>query len=200
MSLRRTGMDREILQSLTDEALMKEYQQGSFEAFNILYERHSQKVYAYLRKRLNRKEEVEDVFQQVFSKLHTSRQNYEEKYLFLQWLFVIARTSLIDHERKRYHKSEISAESQWLESLTKEEPPHQSDGSPYLKNLSPIQKQIVTLKIMDDLTYEEIGSMLKITESNARQILSRAYKKIRKFLRSSTTSAEESKACDGDKT
>ena len=84
------------LSSLTDEKLMKLYQQGDYEAFQVLYERHNRKVYNYLLKRLSDDDPLEDIFQNIFVKLHKSRMKYDHKFLFLKWLYTLSRNELLD--------------------------------------------------------------------------------------------------------
>ncbi|MBI2026882.1 MAG: sigma-70 family RNA polymerase sigma factor [Deltaproteobacteria bacterium] len=174
------------LTQLPDEALMKEYQLGSFEAFEILYERHSSKVFSYLRRRLTRSEIVDEVFQQIFSKIHSSRHTYHNKYTFLQWLFVVVKSTLIDERRKSSSQKETSADPQLLENIDAPCISNENDfsgASTFLKDLSPVQKEVISFKIINDLSYEEIAKRLQISQSNARQILSRAYKKMRTVLK-----------------
>lgn len=59
--------DKTKLIELSDEELMKRYQFGEFEAFEVLYNRHSGRVFGYLCKRTSR-ENASDLVQEVFLK------------------------------------------------------------------------------------------------------------------------------------
>src|SRR3954466_12690289 len=87
---------------------MRRYILGDNEAFRLLYARHSGRVYAYLRKKLDSPQETDEVFQACFLKFHQARDQYNPKYPILQWLYVISRTTLLDHVRKEGRQVQIA--------------------------------------------------------------------------------------------
>jgi len=86
--------------SLSGADLMTRYQQGDMEAFDHLYNKYKSLVYGYLMKRIGNHTEVDEIFQDVFLRLHRSRSGYNSKYPFRPWLFAILKNGLIDHYRK----------------------------------------------------------------------------------------------------
>jgi len=88
-------MDESVKQKLSDEELMSLYITGDFAAFEILYKRHSGRVFDYLKKKVSA-ETPQDLLQEIFAKLHKSRAKYNPQYPFLPWLFTISRNSLMD--------------------------------------------------------------------------------------------------------
>lgn len=174
--------------TLTDEELMKSYQGGDASAFEKLYSRHSARVYGYLRKRLTRKEDADELLQKIFLKLHHSRNRFDSQYLFTQWLFVIARTSLLDHFRKtgrnQEHLSEVNFEKE-LERLSQPAAIETQDLD-LLKTLPEDQQKILEWRVMDEDSYEEIAKRLGKSEASIRQIVSRAIRKLRSSLEKPT--------------
>ena len=83
---------------LQDSRLMELYQKGDEKAFDLIYSRNKDKVYSYLKKRLYGQNEdlIEDVFQNIFIKLHKSRHLYKSELPYNKWLYTICRTVLID--------------------------------------------------------------------------------------------------------
>lgn len=169
---------------LTDEKLMKAYQTGDAQAFETLYSRNAPKIYSYLCARLKRKELVDECFQMVFSKFHRMRHRYDSTYSVEQWLYVISKSTLIDHFRKEARGVPISSKNSIEEldipseeSLILEEQPDLP-----LDALTPQQKQVVQWRIMDEFSYEEIAKRLNESETNIRQIFSRAVKKLRSLV------------------
>ncbi|MDH5752558.1 MAG: RNA polymerase sigma factor, partial [Deltaproteobacteria bacterium] len=73
---------------------MSAYQAGDMDSFRELYEAHKGRVMGYLHSRLNDQDEAEDVFQQVFLKLHRYRHRYRSEVPFLPWLFTITRNAM----------------------------------------------------------------------------------------------------------
>jgi RNA polymerase sigma-70 factor (ECF subfamily) len=89
------------LKSLTDEELMVAYQEGNDRAFSVLYNRHSGKLFGYLKNKLKDSHLAEDVFQATFLKLHRNRSRYDPSFPFLPWLFTVCKTVMIDQTRKK---------------------------------------------------------------------------------------------------
>ena len=175
--------------SLTDEQLMLSYQRGDLAAFETLYQRTSGRVYGYLRKRLNRSEDTDEVLQQVFMKLHHARHQYLGEHHFQHWLFVICRTTLFDFLRKNQRQlnkqTDLSIEE--FEQITSTQFPSPSfetidSVAPRIeKMLSTEQSQILKWRVLDELTYQEISARLNKTESMVRQSFSRSVKKLKRL-------------------
>lgn len=173
--------------SKSTETLMLEYQKGDTLAFEVLYRQVSPKLYGYLLKKISR-EEADDVFQKTFLKIHRFRDQYDPQYRFEQWLFVIARSVLLDHlkQKKRGVMGMIDSTIETIEEIaapvsqTADVAAYTSQGDAVSLNLlSEQQRQIVELRVSDDLSYREIANRLKQSETNVRQIFSRAIKKLR---------------------
>ncbi len=165
---------------------MLAYAAGDYSAFETLYQKHSGKVYAYLRRKLSSSEEVDEVFQKVFMKVHQARRKYRPEYLFAQWLFVIAKTSTLDHFRKQKRQVQTDDIAQFGDIFEAEV--SQNHGGVALKgekeltileDLPSDQRAAVEKRILEDLSYEEIARQLQKTESNVRKLVSRALKKLR---------------------
>jgi RNA polymerase sigma-70 factor (ECF subfamily) len=117
-------------------------------------------------------------------KLHKTRFQFDPKYLFDQWLFVIARSVMLDYlkQKKRYETHIINEDpSEIADPLSQMDHPHSYTQveMPEVAGLSKEQKEVLMLKVMDDLTYREIAEKLKRTEVGVRQIFSRAIKKLK---------------------
>jgi RNA polymerase sigma-70 factor, ECF subfamily len=177
--------------SVPDEGLMQAYLAGDARAFEELYRRHSGRVYAYLRKRLPSPEEADEVFQAVFLKAHRSRSSYQPKYPVIQWLFVIARTSLVDHLRKtgRNEAAARQAEAD-QDRLVSRTTPDQALGvsggseEDLLRQLPSEQKRVVEMRVLEDRDYLEIARQLGKTQASVRQIYSRAIRRLRALVAS----------------
>lgn len=165
----------ERLENLSDEELMRLYQDANEEAFNVLYRRHSGRVYGFLRSRLSSAQASSDVFQAAFLKLHRSREQYDPDLPFVPWLFTVVRTSLLDWHKKQAHEGPVLTANDNLASPIAEEPIRSVDLSP----LSPTQRSVIEMRYMEELSFEEIAKRLEVSPSNARQILSRSLKSLR---------------------
>lgn len=164
---------------------MLAYANGDMEAFEALYQRHKQRIFGFLLKKLKNRSEAEEVFQTTFSKLHVARKNYRQDIPFLPWVFTIARNALIDHIRKRdaYQKhvttSEVAVET-YSEQVGADPPDHFEVTG--LARLTETQRQALELRFNQGLTFAEIAEQLQTSAENSRQIISRAIRKLRKLM------------------
>jgi RNA polymerase sigma-70 factor (ECF subfamily) len=163
---------------LEDEKLMKLYQEEEFLAFDVLYNRHKDRVYSYLKKRLHKQSDIDEVFQNAFLKFHKSKHNYDEKYLLVQWIYTIVRSELLDFCKKK--KVEI-IEFDDAQHGAKSDESFELDLSEF-KTLTDKERIALQKRFYSDEDYEEISAVLNTSQANARKIISRALGKIRKKL------------------
>ena len=88
------------LKKLTDGELLDCYADGEEAAFREIVNRYKNGLYAFLRLFLNRHELVEDVFQETFLQLFTSRESFDRNRPLRPWLFTIAANKAKDALRK----------------------------------------------------------------------------------------------------
>ncbi len=165
-----------VFDSTSDEELMRAYQGGDSAAFEILFLRHRARVFGFLLKKLKVRSEAEDVFQATFMKLHSSRKHYDPSFKFTPWLFTICQSVLKDHYRTRNRNLEDANEE-----LIKKTPANRSDDlSISFETLDQNQKAAIEMRYLEDLSFDEIANKLHTSPSNARQLVSRAIRKIRR--------------------
>jgi len=92
---------------LTDGELLILYIEGEETAFSEIVSRYKNGLYAFLRMFLNRKELVEDVFQETFLQLFNSRESFDTSRPLRPWLFTIAANKAKDALRKWQRKNAI---------------------------------------------------------------------------------------------
>ncbi len=161
-------------ESSSGEELMKAYQNGASRAFDLLYQRHSGRVYGFLISRLKNRAQADDIFQASFLKLHQARHHYNPSFPFLPWLFTVCKSVMLDALRKEKTNREDLIENDYivpaLESVS------QRVDLDILKGL---QKTAVELRYQEGFSFEEIAVKLETTPSNIRQIISRGIRKLK---------------------
>lgn len=169
----------EALKNLSAEELMLQYQTGSpdeaYAAFSELYGRYNGRVYSFLLKKTKNAAETEDLMQKVFLKIHESKHLYKSKFKFEQWLFVIARSQALDFFR---------ASSRYANRLKK----YEADSTPLsheaidldeLNTLDVDQRELLEMKFIDELSYQEISQVLRKSEVSLRKSVSRLLLKLK---------------------
>ena len=94
-------------EQLTDADLLRRYMQGDEAAFREIVGRYKNSLYAFLKQFLNRTDLVEDVFQETFLQLFTSRESFDLSRPLRPWLFTIAANKAKDALRKSQRTSAV---------------------------------------------------------------------------------------------
>src|SRR5947209_19531444 len=94
--------------------------QGDRAAIRFLYLRYADNIYGYARSIVRNDHDAEDIVQQVFTRMMTAIQSYEQRSVpFSAWLLRITHNMAIDHVRRR---ARISEEPE--EAISLDEPAH----------------------------------------------------------------------------
>jgi RNA polymerase sigma-70 factor, ECF subfamily len=84
-------------------ALIRSALIGDASAYRTFLTEASAHVRGYLKRRLQRAADVEDLVQEVLFAIHNKRHTYDTTRPVTSWLFAIAQYKLIDHLRRRRH-------------------------------------------------------------------------------------------------
>jgi RNA polymerase sigma-70 factor, ECF subfamily len=90
-------------------ALFKSGLVGDASAYKTFLTEASGHVRGYLKRRLQRSADVEDLVQEVLLAVHNKRHTYDTARPVTSWLFAIAQYKLIDHLRRRRHDAHTVA-------------------------------------------------------------------------------------------
>ena len=91
----------------TDAELLNRYAAGDEAAFREIVSRYKNSLYVFLRHFLNRQDLIEDIFQETFLQLFTSRESFDTTRPLRPWLFTIAANKAKDALRKQQRKATI---------------------------------------------------------------------------------------------
>jgi RNA polymerase sigma-70 factor (ECF subfamily) len=92
----------------TDAELLEQYKAGNELAFREIVDRYKNPLYSFLRRFLNKQDLVEDVFQETFLQLYTSKDKFDSSRPLHPWLFTIAANKAKDALRKMQRTSAMS--------------------------------------------------------------------------------------------
>ena len=168
-----------MLNEQTDEELMTMYRMGDEEAFSALYKRHSSKIYGYLRAKTSSDVLAREIFQVTFLKLHATRDRYRSDLPFLPWIFSICRNELIDTMRKK--KRNLEDATEWLPEIAVQAGENEEKNPLPLESLQGTQRKALELRYQEELSFEKIAERLGTSQANARQLVSRGVKALRKL-------------------
>ena len=168
--------------------LVKQAKSGNTDAFGKLYDIYYPKIYRYIYWRINNKEDVEDLTEQVFLNVWQGLKKYRFKGIpFISWLYRIAHNLVVDFYRTKKETFELKDKILISEKTSPEDVLQKKFQQKRLisaiKNLTDIQQQIIYFKFFDDLTNKEISHIVRKSEGAVRVIQCRALKSLRKILK-----------------
>lgn len=169
---------------MQDRKYIDRFQAGDFDAFGVLYEKYIDTIFAFVYRKTSDREVAEDITSQVWIKVLKSLEFFGEKENagFKSWIYCIANNTVIDYYRtkKEYWDIEHIREI-WISEAFADEIDDRdrlTDVLEYMNNLKTIEREIVTLRIWDDMSYKEIAKVVWKKPDNCKKILSRALAKI----------------------
>ena len=189
---------RRSLDSLSNEELIAEFNQGRLEAFELLVNRFERPLFFYTLRRIQNDEAARDVVQETFLKLTQHAHRYDPNSPLSAWLYTIARNKCIDYLRKRRHR-EVSID----QSIGADEDVNlhyflQDDGpdgvelaeareialriDTALQEINSDQREIFLLREVHGLKFVEIADLLSISENTVKSRMRYALESLRKHL------------------
>ena len=162
---------------------------GDRGAFGELVERHQRAVFALIAARIGRRPEVEDLAQEAFLKAYESLRSLRDASRFGGWVLKIASNMAL-RWRERESRAPVTQTLGEPEqkpgpgaSDREEDPAAEIPIMPYLGKLREADQQVVVLRYVQDLSFDDIAIQLSISTGNARVRLHRAIRKLRALLK-----------------
>lgn len=138
-------------------------------------------VYRFILKNLRHEEDARDVVQTAFEKMWRNRQEVDAQ-KSKSYLFTVAYHQMIDHIRK---VKRIQLREEFTEDARVQNKPANNlkkvlDEA--LARLSETQRTLVLLKDYEGYSYEEIGGITGLNESQVKVYLHRARMQLKEYL------------------
>ena len=186
--------------TLSDEALLTQYKQGNQRAFRVLVQRYTTPIYNLALRLLRDPMEAENVTQDTFLRVVTSLDRVRLDLPFKPYLFQIAVNLCRDQARKNRpllfsdidsnpsYSEDGSASETTSESVADDSPPAwerlekeelQARLHDALGTLSPAYQTVISLRYIEEFSYEEIAQALNLPLNTVRTQLRRAKEQLK---------------------
>jgi len=175
---------------MADAELIHRCQQGDHAAFEELVKRSERRVYGLIYQIVRSTNDVEDIAQEVFTKLFFSLPQFRLDASFDAWLYRIAVNQCYDYLRRRKRNPQVTQadlseeEAAFFESdesVTLARPADISKrmeikqlAENLLSALPPKERSLLILKEIEQLSIEELASIFKTSKSAIKLRLFRA--------------------------
>jgi RNA polymerase sigma-70 factor (ECF subfamily) len=181
---------------LTDEQLIKKFQDGDVNAFNKIVYRFKDRLLNFIYRFVNDIDKAEDLLQDTFLKLYTHKDSYKEIAKFSTWLYTIAanlsKTELRKiKRRKTFSITELSRDDkEFVISSDSIGPDDESIINNFEKNIQqaleilPIDfKTIIILRDIQELSYDEISKIMSLPIGTVKSRINRGRMKLQELLK-----------------
>lgn len=180
---------------IPDAVLLKKYLQGDENSLAILIERHQSKIYGFIYSKVSDRDLSDDIFQDTFVKVVKSLKinGYQEEGKFVSWVTRIAHNLIIDHYRRSKKNTMINSSNNLYEKdyfidhgANAEEQiidiQISNDLSKMIDLLPDDQKEVVKMRMYDDLSFKEIAEMTNVSINTALGRMRYAIINLRKMM------------------
>jgi len=176
-----------------DKDLVERCRQGQDEAWRELVDRFGQKVYSVAYHFTLKREDAEELSQEIFLKIFENLHRYEGTFPLVAWVVSISRNLCIDRYRrlKREKSFRFVSDEAVAPLLTSSDDPaalalRKERTRMLFSALSEIPEdlaEILVLRDLDGLAYEEIGQALELPEGTVKSRLFRARAEVARRIR-----------------
>ena len=170
----------DVLKTAEDRELILSYLDGNQRAFEILLNRHRERIYTSIYLFVKDRDLAEDIFQDVFIKivktLRNGKYNHEGK--FLQWALRISYNMCVDNFRKSKRRTKVSS-TETFDIFDVLESGEESMETKMIKSqlhkqvralvdeLPAEQREVVILRHYADMSFKEISQLTRVSINTA---------------------------------
>jgi RNA polymerase sigma-70 factor (ECF subfamily) len=164
--------------------------QGDPEAFSVLVERYSARIYGTCFNYLGNRQDAEDCVQETFVKAFRCMAEYRFRSSIYTWLYRIAVNTCLDFKRKN-NRAIVYSLDEALETEDSQVFSQIPDTAPLpdeqveeketramireeIDRLPGYLREILIMRDLEGLSYHELASLLQLTEGTVKSRLSRA--------------------------
>ena len=188
--------ERDKSKKPTDEELIERFQNNDIYAFDLIVKRYKNQLLNFIYRFLGNAEEAEDLVQETFLRVYRNRNAYQKVAKFSTWIYTIAgnlaKTELRKRKRRKFFSitdlgyddkdydisDEAFSPEKSVDSTIKEEIIHRE-----IKALSPKFRQVILLRDVHELSYEEISQIVKIPLGTVKSRVNRGRLKLQDRLK-----------------
>ena len=169
------------LKKLTDDRLVSMFSNGNNQAFDVLLERHKDRIFNYIYNMVKDEDLANDIFQETFVKaIMTIKQGrYSADGKFASWISRIAHNAVIDHFRQEKSQGTISTDEADYDILNRRELAEDTiediiidrsirdDVRALIQSLPAEQRQVLIMRYYNNLSFKEIAEKTGVSINTA---------------------------------
>ncbi len=186
----RTRVDYE---NTPEGALVRRAQNGDESAFQEIVERYQSKVFSIIHGIVRQRNDVEDIAQQVFTKIYFSMRNFDFRSSLITWVYKITVNECFDYLRKKKVRKLVYESDMSEDEARRVENSENGSGRgvradttlarrdyviKLLERVSGEERDLLMLKEVEGYSVEEMARRLNMNENTIKVKLFRARQKL----------------------
>ena len=174
------------MEEKTDKQIYKEFLLGNKNSFEDIVIRYKDSIIYFLQKYVKNLDIAEDLAQDVFVYILINKRSYKFEYSLKTYLYTIAKSKALNYIKRE--KRIVQLDEMQFEDLEElEEKIFRNEKIENLKNsikkLKIEYQNAIYLADIEELSYKEIGHILKKSEGSVKVLVHRARKTLEKILK-----------------
>ena len=172
---------------ITDKELYQRYLQGDNNAFEEIVKRHKDHIIYFISRYTKNTDIAEDISQDVFVYLLVNKEQYDFKYSFKTYLYMIAKCRAINYiNREKRAISGLNYENLYIEDNDLEEIVYKNEKTKEIRKvinkLKPDYQAVICLTSLEGFKYKEVAKIMDKNVGQIKVMLNRAKKKLKEVL------------------
>ena len=174
-------------------ALVRRAQGGDQSAFQEIVERYQSKVFSIIHGIVRQRNDVEDIAQQVFTKIYFSMRNFDFRSSLITWIYKITVNECFDYLRKKKVRKLVYESDMSEDEARRVENSENGSGRgvradttlarrdyvvKLLERVSGEERDLLMLKEVEGYSVEEMARRLNMNENTIKVKLFRARQKL----------------------
>ncbi len=191
---RQTSSDMELIDAFLD---------GNLVAYDLLIDRYKDKIFRMILSLVGDAHDAEELAQDIFVIIFTKLQTFKRTAMFSTWLYAIVQNRVNNYRIRKKIRQSLSLD--WLMEESGFDPSDQKESfdasledkerimllNKSLDKLPFKWRQVLILRELNDLSYEEVAAVLKCSIGTVKSRLFRAKEKLKAIIESSPHSKEQ---------
>ena len=172
----------------TADALLQRARQWDETALAHIYDTYAPAIYRYVYRRTGHTNTAEEITAETFHRfLVALKQGSGPTDYLSAWLYRVAHNLIVDFYRRQPTQEPATLEDvvlaegdQGVEQLERRTQVEQARAA--LRQLTPLQQQVITLRFLEEMSNEEVGRVIERTEGAVKALQHRALNSLRRLL------------------
>lgn len=180
-----------VVSECDDRQLIEQFLGGDERSFNLLVERHRERIYLLIWRMVRNREDALDLSQEVFVKAYRKLKSFRHESNFYTWLYRIAVNLALNFARREKFRSflslsnlsrELVSGSSPLEDMERDQLSSRIDRA--IIELPEKQRMVFILRHYEEMSVKEVADLLGKSEGTVKANYFQAVKKLQRSLKS----------------